>query len=274
MTDDDGWSALHFTAEAGNVELFQYLIEKGCDVYKRKRDSENCLHIAAWKVHLRLCKVLVKSYKFDIHTDDDNGCSVLHCAATAVNLQLFQYLVEKGCELHRTKKDGMNCLHIAAENGHLRLCKLLLENCKFDIPTDDANGCPVLHCVATSGNLELFQYLVEKGCDANGRKRDGMNCLHVAAWNGHLSLCEVLVKNYKFDIYTYDNNGSSVLHCAANAEKLELFQYLLEKGSELYRQKRDGWNCLHIAAENGHLHLCKVLLENYNFNLQMTDDNG
>ena len=75
MTDDDGWSALHLAVSQGHLELFEYLIEKGCDIYRRTNNGTNGLHIAASNGHLRLCKVLVKDYKFDIHIADDNGCS-------------------------------------------------------------------------------------------------------------------------------------------------------------------------------------------------------
>ena len=274
MSDDDAWSVLHFAAKAGNIELFQYLIDKGSDVYRQKGDGMNCLHIAALNGHLRLCKVLLEFYNVDLQMIDDNGWSVLHSAAKAGNIELFQYLIDKGSDVYRQNGDGMNCLHIAAVNGHLRLCKMLLETYKLDLQMTDDNGRSVLHSVSEDGNLELFQYLIEKGSDVYRRKRDGMNCLDIAAANGCLRLCKMLLETYKLDLLMIDDNGCSVLHFAARAGNLELVQYLIEKGSDVYRQKRDGMNCLHIAAEDGHLRLCKVLLEIYNVDLQMSDDDG
>ena len=72
-------------------------------------------------------------------------------------------------------------------------------------------------------------------------------------------ISKILLENYNFDISAIDDSGRSALHFAVG---------------EGHRQKRDGRNCLHIAASNGHLRLCKLLLENYNFDLQMTDDDG
>ena len=81
MTDDDGWSALHLVAERGNIELFQYLLEKCCNVYIEKRDGRNDLHAAAWNGHLRFWKVLLENYSFNIQMTDDDGWSAPQFAA-------------------------------------------------------------------------------------------------------------------------------------------------------------------------------------------------
>ena len=271
---DDGWSVLHYAAKGGHLELFEYLVEKGSDVYRGKRDGMNCLHIAASNGYFRLCKVLLEKYSFNIHVSSNRGWSVLHCAVETGHLELFQYLIERGSNVHEQTKDGMNCLHIAAGNGWFRFCKVLLENYNFDILMDNDNGWSPVHFAAKAGDLELFQYLAEQGYDVCRRTKDGMICLHIAALNGCFRLCKILLEKYNVDIHWRDDNEGNVLHFAAESGDIDLCQYIIENGSDVYSKKKDGTNCFHIAALNGHFHLCKALLENYDFNIHMTNDSG
>ena len=58
------------------------------------------------------------------------------------------------------QKKGLNCLHIAAYNRHLKICMKLLQNYSFDIHARDENGWTVLHEAAKSGDIKLFQYFI------------------------------------------------------------------------------------------------------------------
>ena len=274
MSDDDGKCVIHYASENVNLELFQFLVEKGSNVYRQTRDGTNCLHMAASIGHFRLCKVLLENYNLEIHMNNDDGKSVIHDAASNGDLELFQYLIEKGCDVYKKCKDGRDCLHIAASNGRFRLCKVLLENYNFDLNMSDDDGKCAIHYAAENGDLELFQYLIENGSNVYKQTRLGTNCLHIAAWNGNLCLCEVLLENYNFDIHMSNDDGKGVLHYAAENGNLALFQFLVTKGSNVYRQTRHGTNCLHSATWNGHFRLCEVLLENYNFNIHINNDDG
>ena len=59
----------------------------------------------------------------------------------------------------------MNCLHIAALNGHLNLCKDLVNKHNFDLHLTDNNGFAALHLSALSGNYELIKFFMDKGTD-------------------------------------------------------------------------------------------------------------
>lgn len=60
---------------------------------------------------------------FDIHAKDDDGLSMLHSAAESGDLELFQNLIEYESDVCSETKDRTNCLHIAARNGNVNLCK-------------------------------------------------------------------------------------------------------------------------------------------------------
>ena len=272
--DDYGWNVLHKAAQSGDLELLQYFIETGSNIFSETKYSQNSLHLAAEKGHLKICRELLQNYNFDIHARDDDGCNVLHCAAQSGDLELLQYFLEGGSNIFSKTKNSSSSLHLAGENRHLKICKELLQNYDFDIHATDDYGCNVLHRAAQSGDLELLQYFIENGSNIFSKTKYSQNSLHLAAEKGHLKVCRELLQNYNFDIQATDDYGWNVLHQAAQSGDLELFQYFIENGSNIFSKTKYSQNSLHLAAEKGYLKICRELLQNYNFDIHARDDDG
>ena len=47
MTDNDGWTAIHYSARNGSYELVTYFIDLGNDIHLKTNTGSNCLYIAA-----------------------------------------------------------------------------------------------------------------------------------------------------------------------------------------------------------------------------------
>ena len=260
--DNRGWTVLHYAAKSGNIELFQYFIENGSDVYNATNYGKNCLHIAASKGHSNICENVLENYNFSIHMRDDNQYTALHCACESGNLDLSQYLIQQGSDVYSKTKDNMNCLHISVSNGYLDLSRTLFETYNFDIKITNSKGWNVLHYAAESGNLEVFKYFVQNGCDVRSKTKRSENSLHIAAKRGHLNLCKTLLEKFNFDVDTTDDDGYNVLLCAAESGNLELFCYIREYWSSVYRKAKDNSKFLHKSVQKQRV----KLLQNYNFN--------
>ena len=273
-TDNDGWTALHKSAEKGNYELFQFLTDKGTDIQLKTKDGQNCLHIATANGHLNLCKTLIEEHNFDVQETDNDGWTALHESGGKGNNKLFKFFTEKGTDIQLKTKDGQNCLHIAAENGHLNLCKTLVEEHNFDVQLADSYGWTALHRSAKKGRYELLQFLTDKGTDIQLKTKDGQNCLHIAADYGHLNLCKTLVEEHKFDVQESDSYGITALHLSCGSGSYELVRFFANKRTDIELKAKEEQNCLHIAAYKGDLNLCKTLIEEHNFDVQKTDSEG
>ena len=116
-TDYSGKSSLHYCAENGSHELFHYLIKKEININQRTKNGQNCLHIAASRGYMDLCKTLVEKYNFAIHKTDYLGKSSLHYCAEDGSHQLFNYFIKKGIDINQRTKNGQNSLHIAASRN-------------------------------------------------------------------------------------------------------------------------------------------------------------
>ena len=261
MTDDEGWTALHFSTQNGSYELIKFFIDKATDIHLKTKTGVNCLHIAARNGNLDLCKTFIKKHKFDVNVSTNDGWKALHFAAKNGSYELVKFFADKGIGIHLQTKHGSNCLHIAARNGHLNLCKILTNKHCFDVHMTNSFGWTALHTAAQSGNYELLKLFIDKGADIHLKTKNGDNCLHIAAYIGHLNLCKILSSEHNFDVDMTDDEGWTALHFSAKNGNFELFLYFLEKGSDIYCKTKGMGNVLHFSALNGHFDICEFILK-------------
>ena len=274
MTDNDGWTVLHYSAYSGKCELVAYFAEMGTDICPKTNGGRNCLHFAAFEGYLNICKMLIYKHKVHLHMTDNDGWTALHCSARSGNCELVAYFAEMGTDIHLKTNDGRNCLHIAALDEHLNLCKMLIDKHKVDVNVADKRGWTAVHFSAQSGNCQLVAYFAEMGTDVHLKTNDGSNCLNIAAYQGHLNLCKMLIDKHKVDLHMTDNDGWTALHYSAQSGNCELVAYFAEMGIDIHLKTNDGRNCLHIAALKGHLNLCKMLIDKHKVDVNVADKRG
>ena len=274
MTNNDGRTVLHYSVGVGSHELVTFCYDMGIEIHHSTTNGLNCLHIAANSGHVNLCKVLIDRYKFNIHITDKNGWTVLHHSVHSGSYELIRYSADMGEDIYFTNKGGENCPHIAARHGHLDLCKILIEIYKFDVEVTDKTGCTAFHYSAKIGGYELFKCFADNTTDIHLVNNDGLNCLHVAARLGYFNLCGALIENHNFHVHVTDGEGLAALHFSVKSGSYELVELFVENGIDVRLKTDDGKNCLHIAAEFGHLSLCQTLIDNHNFDVNLTANLG
>ena len=274
MADNDGWTALHFSAKSGSPELLRIFADMGSDIKLQTKDGKNCLHIAAVCGHLNICKILTDEYNFDIHRTDNEGWGVIHFSAANGSYKLLKYFANMGSNIHLETNDGKNSLHIASWNGHFNLCKILINKHNFNVNITDNGGWKALHFSVKSGSYNLFTYLASLETDVTIKTNDGKNCLHISALYGYMSLCKNLIDRHNFDIHAANNDGWRAIHFSARNGSYKLVKYFVDMGANIDLETNNGKNCLHIAALYGHLKLCKKFIDKHKINVYMTDKQG
>ena len=274
LTDNDGLTALHHSARNGSYELVSFFIDQGLDIHLKTNIGENCFHIAAFYEDFNLCKALVEKHKCDVNLTDNHGWTALHHSARNGSYDLVTFFTDLGTDIHLKTNIGENCLHIAAFNGHLNLCKALVEKHKCGVNLTDNDGLTALHHSAISGSYDLVTFFTDLRTDIHLKTNIGENCLHIAAFSGHLNLCKALVKKHKFDVNLTDNDGRTALHHSAISGSYDLVTFFTDLATDIDLKTNIGENCLHIAAFNGHLNLCKALVEKHKCDVNLTDNDG
>ncbi|NXP79099.1 ANR39 protein, partial [Ramphastos sulfuratus] len=103
-------------------------------------------------------------------------------------------LLERRGEPSQTDLAGYTALHYASRNGHLGVCRLLLQRgacCNARTP----GGATPLHRASYCGHLAVAQLLLAHGADPAATDEDGRTSLHKAAEQGHRELCALLLQH-------------------------------------------------------------------------------
>ena len=123
-------------------------------------------------------------------------------------------------------------LHLACKNGQFLLIKNLLK-AKVDIDAFNTEGLSPLHIAVIKGNIEVAKLLISEGAsiDLNDSKW-GSSPLLYACQNGRTKIVRMLLENGA-DINAKNDEGSTVIHFAAQSGKPEL----LQKGFDINCEK-------------------------------------
>jgi len=124
---------------------------------------------------------------------------------------------------------GRTCLMEAALNGHLAICRLLVDK-GAQLEAKDTDGWTPLHRAACQGHVEIVRLLCDRGADVESRSNDGYRPLQNAASNGHISVVKELIEERNAEINARDNRGETALRDARHYHKLDVAAYLVSHG--------------------------------------------
>ena len=141
------------------------------------------------------------------------------CIWVLANLYL-SYGLQFQKNMHLWKDYGWDwrmCLADAAYNGNLKLFKWIFKK-QIGYLLSGTIFCFAAH----SGNLKLVKYLHKKKCPIDA------NATLYAARSGNLSIVQYLIEDLKATVFK-----GPLLARAVKSDKIELVQYLLDRGFEL-----------------------------------------
>jgi ankyrin repeat protein len=130
-----GCSPLFVACKRGHLEIVEYLITV-CDADVEQsglfevQDDRSVHYVsplwcAAVSGRLEVIKCLI-AHKADINAVSDSGSTPVRSACFMTHIDIVQYLVENGADIHRANYNGGTCLINSVQS--VQLCKLLLEN--------------------------------------------------------------------------------------------------------------------------------------------------
>ncbi|XP_053692124.1 ankyrin repeat domain-containing protein 39-like [Sabethes cyaneus] len=118
-------------------------------------------------------------------------------------------LIDKG---HLNDKDnsGYTALHYVARNGHLLMCRILLEN-GLGVDETTHGGATALHRAAMMGHESIVKLLLAYKANHLLQDSDGKTALHRAAEKGHVGVCTLLVHHDPAIVTICDAKGRKPL---------------------------------------------------------------
>ena len=226
LKDSNGWTALHYAAQIGDLESVKILIEKKADINSFSNNGRTALHLAA-KMNRKdvvnyLVDIILKDHKNNsqmyLNAKDEHGCTPCHLAAKEGNTSCLEVLLSKGADKYATDICGWNILHYAsfhAKRDTIRhICKYdadydILKNTKNTrnkLPIEILSDYNLRHYfislwhAAKEGDLDMTKRLIEiERQNPNEKTRFEQNTpLHLAVLNNHYLEVRLLLE-YKAD---------------------------------------------------------------------------
>lgn len=192
---------------------------------------------------------------------DKFGNLPLMIAVNRNNLEMVEFLIEKGINVNSKNESGKTALMLAAFSGKINVVKVLVNNgAKYDVI--DNLGQTVLHYAVDGGNLDSIQFLLLEGVEVD--KCDTASSwsplLRTAAVGGNKDVAEILLK-YKANPNLLDKDNKSALMIAVINGNQPLVQILIEHGADLNIKNEYGKNAFEMAVAMDRRRVVKYLEE-------------
>jgi ankyrin repeat protein len=241
--NDDLHTPLHLAVYYGELKVARVLVEHKADVNSQNKEGKTPMH------------VLLGNSSCD---NDDI-------------LDLARLLLEHGADVNARQKYGCTSLHYAAFKGRVEVAQFLLDHgAKANMETE--NGETALHIVSRGEygseehGISIARLFLGRGLDVNAREKDGRTSLHWAAFKGRVEVAQFLL-DHGANANMASDTGETALNMVSEGEYdsqeqgVSTARLLLERGVDVNARRKDSWTSLHWAAFKGRVEVARVLLD-------------
>jgi len=198
-------------------------------------------------------------------------------AAMNGHLDMCRLLVQCKADVNLADEDDCTPLFLAAENGEYAVCRLLITKGRADTNKADKEGATPLLIAAAEGNAIVCRLLLTTGGTDVNKAEDlhGITPLLLAALYGDVELCRLMVVEAKADITQTTKLGNTAVHFAAQHGHADACRFLVREGrADVHSTNNDGRTPLSMAAGGGHADTCRVLVLECGADVNVKDANA
>ena len=177
--DQRGYTALTYTAVAGNALIARLLLNHGADPKLESREKKSPAIYAIEHEHPEVVMALL-AFGVNAHKKTASGATPLTCAVVNGHVELTKKLLSQGVKFPRDYDDPVT---IAADNGHAMIIDLLH---KHGYPIDKPGpwGSTPLMRASDQGETDTVNLLMTLGADPARTNNAGLNALDMAVATG------------------------------------------------------------------------------------------
>lgn len=235
IVDSHGYSLLNFAATTGqtNTKLYDFIFDHGADASKESNhDGANALLLVAPFLEDFWLINYFTSKGIDIKSADNNGNGIFYYAAKGGNIPFLSLLIEKGLPYKNLNDKGGNAVMAASQGTR-----------------------------GKKNTLDTYKYLESKGLAVNVIGKDRKNPLHnIANDSKDITLFKFFIDK-GVDINLKDDNGNSPFMNAASRNSIDIVTFLLPYVKDINATNKDGRSALAMAVGRNAIEVVSFLLE-------------
>ncbi|XP_046552156.1 uncharacterized protein LOC124261824 [Haliotis rubra] len=240
---------LIIAAEAGQLDVFNFLLQEGANVLLKDRKGNSCLHHACISGKRDIVKVVVEKFPGMIDDCNDEGfTSTLLCAETRQE-EILKFLVSHGADLSAKILGGQSCLHVACASGYFSTVQYLLSCEIININERTLSNTTPIMMAAEKGHSDVYHLLVSEGADLSLTSELGRDCLMYACEGGNKSIVRHLLSLKTININRRDHNNMTPVMVAIEAGQSDVYHLLMSEGADVSLTGDKGRDCLMCASE-------------------------
>ena len=248
-------TVLFYAVSKAYTQIVEELLRHGVQVSVKDVDNRTVLlHIAAQKQDSRIDKHYGGFPRDSQEPNDPEGPNIV------------QLLLESDIDLEARDKLDRTVLHWAAATGKEKLLSSLIcgaESNRAKLDARNRRNKTALHLAAENDHPEIARILLEQGADCNATSDGAWTALHIAAENGHLDILKLL-SHHGAKLNAETTNGMTPLHWAATHGHVETVKDLLgQPGIKRHPKDSLGYTPLMRAAQHRHTAITHLLSSSY-----------
>eukprot|EP00928_Gymnodinium_smaydae_P055298 TRINITY_DN38886_c0_g1_i1.p1 TRINITY_DN38886_c0_g1~~TRINITY_DN38886_c0_g1_i1.p1 ORF type:complete len:274 (-),score=43.00 TRINITY_DN38886_c0_g1_i1:313-1134(-) len=207
--------------ETGDVAALKQLYEQDFDLDRliSRGRKYNIVHNAALLGQVEVLRFCA-SHGFDMNVRDDIGFNAVFFAlgSDKNSMESLTILASAGVDFHSVDKFGDNAVFYAASTGNVEVMQFIHQQ-GVDLRHLNQKGDNAALCAAEHGHLEVLHFLHQHGLNAAHVNHDGVNAALAAARGCHLNVLRYL-HDLGVPLTAVDKQGRGIIwYAQANQEE-------------------------------------------------------
>ena len=199
---------LHLATEGGHLEAVRIMLANGVSPNDENKSGFTPIHLAAKCGHADVFDLFARTGVSLKQPSSKIGMTALHIAAyygeEDIARELFKHIPASTKSSLPTKPENalieelsyegeMTALHLASFSGSENVVRAVLNQPGVDVASkSNPSGYTALHLACLSGHVGVVGLLLSRSTELlKVVDEAGQSCLHIAASNGHIEMCQV-----------------------------------------------------------------------------------
>jgi ankyrin repeat protein len=250
---------VHIAAQAGSVEVLQYLASTGSNLGEPNKKGLQPIHLAAKSNKPEAVRFLLQNGA-TVKDLSSTGLTPLLAAANGNAYQSLELLMRAGSDVEAVSNNGSNVLHWLAW-GHdecpAPVLQALLSHTRLINQQNKSRSTP-LHLAAYSNDPLLAAALIRARASLEILENGDDTPLHDAAREGSKEVAALLIQN-RANVNAVNAKGATPLMIAAQQGVDEIVDMLITARAKVDASNPDGYTAMHVAAAQGQHAICTAL---------------